>query len=80
MKVQTHTFVRGGLPVKARGRFIAGSRSYEGPSAILPAEPDLVEDIEVFFPSGHPFSGPICDQDMNRIEDELIKEAKDEGN
>ena len=58
--------IRGGLPVEVTGRRCR-------------AEPDVgisapfIEDIEVFYASGHAFAGDISTDDLERLEVELLE-------
>lgn len=59
-----YTTIRGGLPVKASGRFVPGFRG----TCLDPPEPPGFEDIEVAFEDGRPFPHELSDEDLEAVE------------
>ena len=72
--VETASWIRGGLPVRCKGRVIPAEAPglYDGAVPMCPGHEAYVEDLEVFFKSGSPFTGEITDADRERLEQDLI--------
>lgn len=73
--IEIQTTIRGGLPVIARGRY---QRGYPG-TWWEPAEPETVEDIELFWMPRRreklrPCSIEPTDAELDRIEQEMLEE------
>lgn len=78
-KVEIETFVRGGLPVVAIGWFRKGKPMLQTPAAIFPPEPDMAEDVTLFFKNGKsPYTGEVSEADMDRIVSEICEAGRAE--
>ena len=67
MEIEISTTIKNGLPVIARGTIVRHS-PHEYPGC------DEIEDLEFFFPSGHPFGPEVSDADQQDACDEMFRQ------
>ena len=65
METEINTIIKNGLPVTARANVC-------GPEPDVGLPRGSVEDIEIYFLSGHEFKGPVSEEDMERIAQEIL--------
>ena len=68
--MKLNTTINGGLPVKASGEIVrCPPHEYPGH--------DYIQDLEVFFLSGHQYWRNLSDQDESRIVEQFFEEVND---
>ena len=67
--VTCDTRIKGGLPMRATGTIIS-CHPHEYPGR------DYIEEVEIFWRSGHLYKKKVSDADMNKVVDDLFAEGR----